>query len=96
MLNKKIISQYISDLKPRIKRIRSSNNTEESLRPVFIELLNRAGSHKNLWVIAEDRLSNNKKPDASIKNLYTIHGYYESKSPNTNLNLEINKKNKEQ
>ena len=85
MLNKQIISQYISNLKPRIKHIRSSQNTEESLRPVFIELLNRAGSHKNLWVIAEERLNNNKKPDASIKNLYTIHGYYEAKSPDTKL-----------
>lgn len=92
MLNKSIISQYISDLKPRIKRIRSINNTEESLRPVFIELLTKVGDHKKLWVIAEERLSNNKKPDASIKNLYTIHGYYESKSPNKNLKLEINKK----
>ena len=92
MLNKQIISQYISSLKPRIKHIRSSQNTEESLRPVFIELLNRAGSHKNLWVIAEERLNNNKKPDASIKNLYTIHGYYEAKSPDTNLKKEIHKK----
>ena len=92
MLNKQVISKYIDDLKPRIRRIRSSNNKEEALRPVFIELLNRAGSHKNLWVIAEDRLNNNKKPDASIKNLYTIHGYYEAKSPNINLKKEINKK----
>ena len=92
MLNTQIISQYISNLKPRIRRIRSSQNTEESLRPVFIELLNRTGSHKNLWVIAEDRLNNNKKPDASIKNLYTVHGYYEAKSPDTNLKKEIDKK----
>ena len=92
MLDKQIISKYIDDLKPRIRRIRSSQNTEESLRPVFIELLNRVGSHKNLWVIAEERLNNNKKPDASIKNLYTIHGYYEAKSPNTNLKKEIKKK----
>ncbi len=92
MLNKQIIRQYIFDLKPRIRRIRGSQNTEEALRPVFIELLNRAGSHKNLWVVAEDRLNNNRKPDASIKNLYTIHGYYEAKSPNTNLKKEIDKK----
>ena len=92
MLDKHIIEQYIIDLKSRIRRIRGSNNTEESLRPVFIELLNRVGSHKNLWVIPEDRLNNNKKPDATIKNLYTIHGYYEAKSPQTNLKQEIQKK----
>ena len=40
----------------------------------------------------KNRLDNNKKPDASIKNLYTVHGYYESKSPNTNLKKEIDKK----
>ena len=54
MLNKQTINNYINELKPRIKRIRSQSNKEESLRPVFIELLNRDGSHKNLWVIAEE------------------------------------------
>ena len=92
MLDKRIIEKHIIDLKPRIRCLRSSNNREESLRPVFIELLNRVGSHKNLWAVAEDRLNNNKKPDATIKNLYTIHGYYEAKSPQTNLKQEINKK----
>ena len=87
-----IIKKYISDLKPRIDKIRATNNTEESLRPVFIELLNRIGSHKNLWVVAEDRLKNNKKPDASIKNLYMIHGYYEAKSPDKNLDQEVKEK----
>lgn len=95
MIKPEIISPYINDLKPRVKKISVSNNNEESLRPVFLELLNRVGDHKNLWVVAEDRIKNNKKPDASIKNLYTIHGYYESKSPTTNLEKEIEIKLKE-
>ena len=76
------IIKHITELKHRITQVRSANNKEESLRPVFIELLNRVGSYKNMWVIPEQKLENNKKPDSTIKTFDTIHGHHEAKSPN--------------
>ncbi|MDE0518614.1 MAG: N-6 DNA methylase, partial [Bdellovibrionales bacterium] len=92
MLNTQIINKYIYELKPRLDKILRTNSNEENIRPVFIELLNRCGSHKDLWVVTEDRVKNNKKPDGAIKNYYTIHGYWEAKSPDKNLDKEIEQK----
>ena len=94
MINKQVINSYISELKPRLDRILKTNSNEENIRPVFIELLNRCGEHKNLWVVTEDRVQNNKKPDGAIKNYYTVHGYWEAKSPDKNLDKEIEEKKK--
>ena len=88
-LNKGKILEHINNLAPRVKKIRSENNQEESLKPVFTELLNRCGEHtSNLRVISEQKLMNNKKPDATIKNNFKVHGHWEAKSPDKNLKLE--------
>ncbi len=50
MLNTQIINKYIYELKPRLDKILRTNSNEENIRPVFIELLNRCGSH---WIVPE-------------------------------------------
>ena len=95
MLNKNIdrsiIRGYIEKFQPRFRRTFSRYPREENLKPIYINLFQDIAEHKFLRVIPEYRLSNNRKPDAIIKNGHYTHGIYEGKSPNTILEQEIDK-----
>ena len=70
--------------------------TESNLRPLFLNLLNHkayAGG-KDLRVVDEETLDRSqKRPDGALFNSLGLSiGYWESKGPNSNLEIEINKK----
>lgn len=73
------IKPYIKKRREEFKTYSMESKSEEGCRLAFFNLLNDCAPLIKLYTIPEKRLQNGKKPDATIKSTYYVHGYWEAK-----------------
>ena len=80
----------------RIDRLSSSRN-ETTIRRSFINLINHYAEEKNLYLVEEEAIKNDKnqniRPDGVLKDGFSAqYGLYEAKDPKDNIDKEIHQK----